>query len=80
MKMVSQFDRDAGEYNKPTPKISLVVNGKYNRILADPGLLKDLGCFLMELGKAIDGLDLPMETPCAEEIRRRVQRCQEMTV
>ncbi len=50
MKMVSQFDRDAGEYEEPSPKISVVINGKHNRIPAEPDLLMDLGSFLTTLG------------------------------
>ena len=72
MKMVSLFDRDTGEYREPSPRISLMVNGKYNRILADPSLLKDLGSFLMTLGNAMESMGIHEEIPSGDLIKERI--------
>jgi hypothetical protein len=72
MKMVSLFDRDVGEYKEPSPRISLIVNGKYNRIAADPGLLKDLGSFLTTLGDAMESMGVREEIPSRDLIKERI--------
>ena len=74
MKMVSPFDRDTGEYREPAPRISLIINGKYNKILADPSLLKDLGSFLMTLGDALESMGIHEEIPSSDLIKERIRK------
>ena len=77
VKMVSKFDKSGKKYLEPVPRIAFLVSGKYNRIPSDPDFLRDLGSFLMTLGDALDGLDLPDERLCSNDIRNMVERCQE---
>ena len=74
MKMVSKFNADTGEYEEPSPRISFMINGKYNRIVADPELLKDLGAFLVTLGDTMQSLGIREEASTETTIRDRIER------
>lgn len=74
MKMVSKYNKDAGEYEEPSPRISLIINGKYNRLVADPDLLKGLGAFLSTLGDTMQSMGIREDVPTEDIIRDRIER------
>ncbi len=74
MKMVSKFNVDTGEYEEPSPRISFMINRKYNKVTADPGLLRDLGSFLTALGDTMESMGIRENPPTEDLIRNRIER------
>ena len=59
LKMVTPYNREEQRYEKPIPKITFLVDGKYVRMPIDSSLLKSLGKFLEDLGDILEGVDVP---------------------
>lgn len=57
LKLVSLFDKETQEYQKPVPKITFLIDGKYARIPVNSNWLKKFGEFITGLSEVIDGTD-----------------------
>lgn len=59
LKLVTPYDEAAGRYLRPIPKVVFLVDDRYVRMPVDGHLIRSLGEFLTDLGKIIEGIDLP---------------------
>ncbi len=74
LKLVSPYDKQAQTYLDPVPRITFIVDGKYVRLPFDSGILKDLGNFMVSVGEAITGVEIPRDKPDMERIGALMQQ------
>ena len=72
LKMVMPFDRERNEYAEAFPRITFLVDGKYVRMPIDSDLLVSLGRFLMKMGDALEGVEIPEKEIDIEDVRNRI--------
>ena len=72
LKLVSEYDKSAGRYKEPVPKITLMFDGKYVRMPIDSSLIRDFSRFLGSLAEVVDGVDVRHEED-PEEVNRRIE-------
>lgn len=58
LKLVSEYDKEKGEYLPPVPRMTFTVDGKYVRIPMDYHWLKRFATFISDLADIIKDVDV----------------------
>ena len=73
LKLVSSYDRTAGGYAEPEPRIVFVVNGKYIKLPLESDLFKRFGGFLMKVGEAVEGVEVRQPEIDLEAVKEKMK-------
>ena len=77
LRLVSFFDKDPQEYQRPVPKITFFVDGKYIHILMDSKWLRKFGEFIIGLSEVIDSVDVDTNSDARidiESLKRKMEQ------